>query len=491
MPILASLIGLALAACADLAPGHEPPALPVAATFGDDASPVHPVFPAQSEAARLGWRDYFTDPDLQALIAQALANNRDLRSAVLRIDEARAAYAVRRSEGLPSVNAQASGQRAHVPAALSSVGRAATGDVFQLTAGLSSWELDFWGAVRKRNEAALQSYLASDATRRAATLSLIAQVADSYLALRETDERLDLARRTVASRQESLRITTRRLDVGATSRLNLMQVQTLLTQAQALVAQLAQARDTQAHALTLLVGAPVELARTDAPLDAQAAATPLRAGLPSDLLVNRPDILAAEHQLRANEASVAVARAAYFPRVALTSSVGLASTELGRLFTASNQAWSFAPSISLPLFDGGARDANLQAARARRDQALAAYDKAVQSAFRDVADALSAQRWLGEQLDIAEAALAAQTERARLTQLRFDNGAAAFFDVLDAQRDLLQAQQQRVQSRRALLSNRVALYAALGGGSLTLPDDAAAAPPVRTPTAPQRPVTPP
>ena len=462
----------------------------MAATFGTDASPAHPVFPAQSEAARVGWRDHFTDPALQALIAQALANNRDLRSAVLRAEEARAAYAVRRSEGLPSVNAQASGQRAHVPAALSSVGRAATGDVFQLTAGLSSWELDFWGAVRNRNEAALQSYLASDATRRAATLSLIAQVADSYLALRETDERLDLARRTVVSRQESLRITTRRLEVGSTSRLNLMQVQTLLTQAQALAAQLAQARDTHAHALTLLVGAPVELAHTDAQLDAQASATPLRAGLPSDLLLNRPDILAAEHQLRANEASIAVARAAYFPRVALTSSVGLASTELNRLFTAGTQAWSFTPSISLPLFDGGARNANLQAARARRDQALAAYDMAVQSAFRDVADALSAQRWLGEQLDIAEAALAAQTERARLTQLRYDNGAAAFFDVLDAQRDLLQAQQQRVQSRRALLSNRVALYAALGGGSLTLPDDAAAAPPVRTPAAPQRPVTP-
>ena len=445
----------------------------------------------QLEAARVGWRDYFTDPTLQSLIAQALVNNRDLRSAVLRVEEARAAYAVRRSEGLPSVNAQASGQRAHVPAALSSVGHAATGDVFQLTAGLSSWELDFWGAVRNRNEAALQSYLASDATRRAATLSLIAQVADSYLALRETDERLDLARRMVASRQESLRITTRRLDVGSTSRLNLMQVQTLLTQAQALAAQLAQARDTQAHALTLLVGAPVKLARTDAPLDAQAAATPLRAGLPSDLLLNRPDILAAEHQLRANEASIAVARAAYFPRVTLTSSVGLASNELNRLFTAGTQAWNFTPSISLPLFDGGARDANLQAARARRDQALAAYDKAVQSAFRDVADALSAQSWLSEQLDIAEAALAAQTERARLTQLRYDNGAAAFFDVLDAQRDLLQAQQQRVQSRRALLSNRVELYAALGGGSLTLPDDAAATAPTYTPAAPQRPVTPP
>ncbi len=460
---------LSLVGCADLAQPPSTPVLPVAHTFGPDAEPNAPAA-ALLDAAQLGWREHFTDPSLQAVIAQALDHNRDLRVALARVDEARAVYAVRRSEGLPNVSAQATVQRARVPAALSSVGRPVVGDVVQLSAGLASWELDLWGAVRQRNEAALQSYLATDASQRAATLSLIAQVANSYLALRETDERLALARRTVASRQESLRITTRRLEVGATSRLNWAQVQTLLTQAQALAAQLAQARDAQDHALTLLVGTPVSLPPSDAALDVRLAAAPLRAGLPSDLLRNRPDILAAEHQLRASDASIATARAAYFPRVALTGSAGLASNALDGLFAAGTQAWSFAPAVSLPLFDGGARNANLQAAQARRAAALAAYDKAVQSAFRDVADALSAQRWLTEQLAIADAALAAQSERARLTQLRFDNGAAPFMDVLDAQRELLQAQQQQVQSRRALLSNRVALYAALGGGSLTMPD---------------------
>ncbi len=480
LPAVASLV---LAGCASLAPPYDTPALPVPPQFsadqaGGDAAP--------SDVARVSWRDYFADPALQALIEQALAHNRDLRTAVLRVDEARAAYSIQRSERLPAIGLQGGGERSRVPADLSPLGRSSVGNQFQLSVGLASWEIDFWGAVRNRNDAALQSYLATDEARRAATLLLIAQVADSYLGLRETDERLALARQTVSTREESMRITTRRVEVGATSRLNLTQVQTLLTQAQSLAAQLAQAREAQAHALALLVGAPVELAPTDTPLDPRASAAALRTGLPSDLLFNRPDIVAAEHRLRVSHANIGAARAAFFPRVALTGSLGTASNELDRLFASGTQAWTFAPTLSLPLFDGGAREASLEVARTRRELALAAYDSAVQSAFRDVADALTARRWLNEQLDIAEAALTAQSERARLSQLRFDSGAAAFLDVLDAQRDLLQAQQQLVQSRRALLSNRVAIYAALGGGSQTLPDAVAA---TRTAPVPQGPRT--
>jgi multidrug efflux system outer membrane protein len=291
-------------------------------------------------------------------------------------------------------------------------------------------------------------------------------VANGYLAVHELGERITLAQQTIASRAESLRIFQRRVAVGATSRLNLTQVETLYSQAQALGVQLEQARAAQLQALSLLVGAPVVLPPTLAALDAQTIGVPLRAGLPSDLLLQRPDVLAAEHQLKAAHANIGAARAAFFPRVALTSSWGTASAELDGLFQPGSPAWSFSPSISLPVFDMGRRRNNLDLAETRRSLAVVQYEKAVQAAFRDVADALSAQRWLGEQAAIATRALATQAERARLSQMRFDNGAAAYLEVLDAQRDLLAAQQQWVQTRHALLGSRVSLYAALGGGAL-------------------------
>ena len=452
-----SLTALLGAGCASLAPPYEAPPLPVAAHYEQPSE-------AGTDAASTGWRDYFDEPRLQRLIEQALANNRDLRQATLRVAEARAAAGLQHAERLPTLAAQAGEDRSRVPADLNLTGRPLLGSQYQVGLGLASWELDFWGRVRSLDDAALQNYLASAAARRAASLALIAQVASADLALRELDERLALARQTTASRAETLRIFTRRVEVGATSRLNLTQVQTLYTQAQALGAQLEQARAAQAQALTLLVGTPLEL--PPQPLGEQPLFGALRSGLPAELLLARPDILAAEHQLRAAQANIGAARAAFFPRIALTASLGTASAELGGLFDSGSQAWTFAPRISLPLFDGGRRRLNLSLAEARRDQAIAGYEKAVQAAFRDVNDALSAEHWLAEQLTIAEAALAAQRERARLSQLRFDNGAAAFLEVLDAQRDLLAAEQLRVQVRRALLSSRIGLYAALGGGAL-------------------------
>jgi multidrug efflux system outer membrane protein len=340
------------------------------------------------------------------------------------------------------------------------------GSQYQVGLGMASWELDFWGRVRSLQDAALESYLASDAARRAASIALVAQVANNYLVLRELDERIALARRTITSREESFRIFTRRVEVGSTSRLNLTQVQTLLTQAQALGAQLEQTRAEQLHALALIVGAPVDLVPDQNPLDDHNALGELRPGLPSDLLIQRPDIVAAEHQLKAANANIGAARAAFFPRIALTSSLGTASAELDGLFAAGSLAWAFSPSISLPIFDGGRRHNNLSLAEARRDLAVANYEKTVQIAFRDVSDALSARHWLARQVAIAHTALATQSERARLSQLRYDNGAAAYLDVLDAQRDLLAAEQQLVQTRRALLTSQVSLYTSLGGGSM-------------------------
>lgn len=451
---------LLLAGCASMAPPHEAPALPVAPSYSIEYAQ------AGARAAEIGWRDYFTDPRLQALISLALENNRDLRTAVLRVREARAVHGIQRAEQFPTVGAQAGLDRARVAADLNLTGRPLLGSQYQAGLGLATWEIDFWGRVRSLRDAALEDFLASEASRRAFTVGLIAQVADGDFTLRELDERLALARRTIASREETLRIVSRRVDVGSASRLTLTQVQTLLTQAQALGAQLEQARGAQLHALTLLVGVPVDLPPTHGLLDEQHALRELSPGLPSELLIQRPDIVAAEHQLRAANANIGAARAAFFPRVALTGSLGSGSAELDGLFASGSQAWTFSPSISLPLFDAGRRRNSLSLAEARRDLAVARYEKTVQGAFRDVSDALSARRWLTEQVAIARAALGVQLERARLSQLRYDSGAAAFLEVLDAQRDLLSAEQQLVQTRRALLSGRVSLYAALGGGSL-------------------------
>jgi multidrug efflux system outer membrane protein len=331
--------------------------------------------------------------------------------------------------------------------------------------GLAAWELDFWGRVRNLKDAALETYLATDEARRAFAVSLVGEVAVGYLALRELDERIALARQTIASREESLRIFKRRFEVGAIAKMDLVQVEVLLQQAQTLAAQLEQGRAVQAHALTLLVGSPLPPLPENTGLGDDAVARELRVGLPSDLLLQRPDIVAAEHQLRAAQANIGAARAAFFPRITLTGSAGTASAELNGLFDSGSRAWNFMPSLSLPIFDAGRNRANLDLAEVRRDLAVTNYEKTVQAAFRDVSDALSARHWLTEQVRIAQATLAAQTERARLSQLRYDNGSAPYFEVLDAQRELLTAEQQLVQTRRALLSSRVSLYAALGGGS--------------------------
>lgn len=457
------VLAAVVAGCTSMAPGYQRPALPVPPAYPDDA--LLDQAAGTQRAAELGWREHFADPRLVQMIEQALTNNRDLRTAVLRVQEARASHGIQRAERLPVIGANGSANRARLPASVGTTGQAVTASQYQVMLGTNAWEIDFWGRVKSLQDAALETYLASDASRRALTVSLVAQVADGYLTLRELDERLVLAHRSMASQAESLRIFTRRVEVGATSRFDLTQVRSLAAQARALGAQLAQQRAAQAHALAQLIGGPVDLAPAVTPLEDKAVMPALAIGLPSDLLVDRPDILAAEHRLRAANANIGAARAAFFPRIALTANAGVIGLQLGGLFDADSRAWTFAPSISLPIFDGGARRGSLDLAEVRRDIAVADYEKTVQLAFRDVADALSDRQWLAEQVSIGQEALDAQTERARLAKLRYDNGATAFLDVLDAQRDLLEAEQSLVQIRRTLLSSRVALYAALGGGA--------------------------
>lgn len=451
-----------LSGCLSLAPEHQRGPLPVPEHYPQTGTAAGVSAPA---AAAIDWQSFYADPALRTLIATALDNNRDLRLAVLRVEEARAAYGIQRADQFPSIGAAADATRQRTPGDLNLTGQPLTSSQYQVGVGMASWELDFWGRVRNLKDAALENYLASDAARQAATLSLIAQVADSYLQLREFDERLELTRATIASREESLRIFRRRFEVGAISKLDLTQVETLWQQAKALGAQLEQTRAAQLQALQQLVGAPIDLPESRQAMSDDALMRELPAGLPADLLTNRPDIVAAEHQLKAGNANIGAARAAYFPRITLTGAFGTASSELDGLFSGGSRAWNFAPSIDLPIFDAGRRQSNLELARARQQQAVAQYEKTIQTAFREVADALSARHWLAEQVRVLRATVDAQAERERLARLRYNHGASPFLEVLDAQRDLLEAQQQWVRTRRALLSSQVALYAALGGGT--------------------------
>ncbi|MBY0242977.1 MAG: efflux transporter outer membrane subunit [Burkholderiaceae bacterium] len=459
----AALAVATLAGCANLAPAYQRPALPVPGHYAmaPDAAAVAP--PAD-------WRAYFTDARLQALIEQALAHNGDLRIAVSRVAQARAAYGIEAAAQTPTVALQASAERGRVPADLNLTRHPLQARQYQAGVALASWELDFWGRVRNLGDAALANYLATDAARQAAQLALIGQVALTYLDLCDSAERIALARRTLASRQQSYDMAARRTRVGSASPLQLTQVETLLIQARALLLQLQQEHAARQHALALLVGAPVDADTGEGREAGAGATTPLAVpapGLPSDLLARRPDIAAAEQRLLAAHANIGVARAAFFPRITLTGALGSASAQLDGLFDPGSRAWTFAPSIALPLFDAGRRRDQLALAEARRDEALASYDKTVQSAFRDVADALSAHHWLAAQRQVADDAVRVQRQRAHLSQLRFDSGASSYLDVLDAQRDLLSAEQQQVRARHAVQAARVSLYLALGGGATT------------------------
>lgn len=447
---------LLLGGCAPGTPSlaqPDPGVLPGQWPSDSHATPVTAALP--------DWQQWVQDPTLAQLQTQALAHNRDLRLALLRVEEARAVHGLQRADRFPTVAVGSSHVRARVPGDLNVSGRPVTGSDHEVFVGLNSWELDLWGRVRSLDEAALQQYLASAAGARAAQLTLLGQVARSYLALRETDERLHLARSTLDTRAETQRIFTRRHEVGSTSKYALTQVQSLYNQAHALVVQLQQERAQLVHALAQLTGQDVA-ALPDLPPGA-AILGEVPAGLPSQLLQARPDIVAAEHQLQAAHAQVAAARAAFFPRIALTGSFGTASAQLDGLFDSGSKAWTFAPSISLPILDGGRRHANLDLATVRQHSAVASYERSVQTAFREVADALSARHFLAQQLRVQQDNLQVLQERNRLAQLRYDNGASPYLDVLDAQRELLGAAQQAVQVAYALQAAQVSLYTALGG----------------------------
>jgi multidrug efflux system outer membrane protein len=467
-PGVACAASLVIYACS-LAPRHTRPEAPIAPTYpvayaGDTA--------AGTAAHQLAWEDFFADPRLAVLVRRALENNRDLRIAVSQVEEARARYRIQRAEQLPTLGVSGDASRNRVgPTALSSSGSNASlsealrYERYFAGAAVSSFELDFWGRVRNLSAAARAEYLATVEAARSFRLSLIREVANAYLTALEVRERLDLAEATVQSRRDGLRIAKRRLDAGVTSALDYSQAETLLTQAEIELAALKLSLAQSENLLTTLVGAPL----TDdlpppVPLSEQGRLETLAAGLPSELLTARPDIIAAEARLRAARANIGAARAAFLPSITLTGSYGYASSELDDLFGENSLTWSYGPTITLPLFDFGRRRANLDIAKAREIQAIADYERTIQDSFREVADALAGRKFLAEQVDAQQRATFAQRRLAELARTRYREGVVGYLEVLDAERNLFAAEQALLQVRRAEVTNLVTLYVALGGG---------------------------
>jgi multidrug efflux system outer membrane protein len=437
-----------------LAPTYERPAAPVAASYPTETEQT------EDNAAAIGWRNFFPDARLRMLIDTALDNNRDLRIAALRIEEAHAQYNIQSADLLPTVNASASGSRGR-----SFInGTAVTGASYQVGLGLTAFELDFFGRVRSLKDAALAQYLATGEAHQASRISLIAEVAKAYLAERAFSEQYDLAKQTLEGRETGYKLAKQRFDVGASSALDLRQNETLVQSARVALATLSRQRAQAANALTLLVGKPL----TDLPaaqtLSEQDIVADIPAGLPSDLLARRPDIRAAEQRLQAANANIGAARAAFFPRISLTAGIGTASNQLSGLFDAGTRTWSFVPQLVLPIFDAGRNSATLSLTKVRKNIAVADYEKSIQVAFREVADALAARATLDDQIEAQRAVQDAQAERLKLSQQRYENGVSSSLDVLDAQRELFSAQQSLIQARLLRLTNAVDLYRALGGG---------------------------
>lgn len=458
--ILAAASAFALSSCS-LAPRYERPAPPVAPAWqGPPDAPAGETAPAD-----LGWREVLGDPRLQAIVGLALENNRDLRVAVLNVELTRAQYRIQRAEQLPALAATAGSTTQRVPADLSSTGQAATGTAWSVGAGVSAFELDLFGRVRSLSAAALEQYLSTEEARRSAHLSLVAAVATQYLAARALEDQVALARRTLETVESSLTLTRRNYEGGRTSELDLRTAEAQVETARFNLSSAAQQRAQAQNALVLLVGQPLpQDLPAPLPLDAQAIVAELPAGIPSEVLARRPDILAAEHALRSANASIGAARAAFFPSISLTAFGGTSSADLSGLFGGGSATWSFSPRLNLPLFKGGALRASLDVAEVRKSIEVARYERAIQVGFREVADALVARAELERQLEAERARVAAEERRYQLSDLRYRKGVDSYLTLLTAQRDLFTAQQQLIQSRLARLSNLVELYRALGGG---------------------------
>jgi len=462
---LAMLLCTGLSAC-DLAPTYQAPDAAIPDRYADPDPAAAPGAAAQT----LSWQHFFGDEQLKFLLARGLAFNQDLAAAVARIEQARAFYRIEQANRLPAVDAGAGAGRSQAPLSsldpvFSDSRRTIQFNQYNVQVGISAFELDFWGRVRNLSEAARHQYLATVEGKRAFRLSLIANIAATYYAARAGEEGVELARRTIQTRSYALRVAKDRLDAGVTSLVDYEQAAILLTQAQTQLAELRRTTAEHWNQLWVLVGGKVEAAMPMArPIESAGQFENLDAGLPSFLLALRPDIRRAEDMLRSANANIGVARAAFFPRIALTGTYGYASPELSELLSSPSEIWTVGATLGLPIFDWGRRRAGLDLARAQRDEMVANYQKTVQTAFSEVATALERRARYREQLAAQAVAVRSQRRLAETADLRYQNGISIYLEVMDARRGLFDAEQRMLLLRAAQLQNGVSLYAALGGG---------------------------
>jgi outer membrane protein, multidrug efflux system len=470
--LMAAAVALFAAGCT-MAPKYQRPAAPVDQTF-----PTGGIYDRQPEAASsasngrtadakaavdIGWRDFFADARLQQIVALALKNNRDLRVSMLNVVSARAQYQITRASLMPTLDAVASQTKQRTPKDLSFFNQTVSN---QYSVGVNaSWEIDFFGRIQSLKDQALEQYFALAETRKAAEISLVSQVADQYLIMLSDDDQLTVTRNTLKTADESYRITKLQFDNGNGTELDVRQAEGVVLQADANLQAQMRARAQDENALVLLVGEPLP---ADLPpgrkLDSQNLLSDIPAGLPSDLLTRRPDIVSAEHSLLAANANIGAARAAFFPKVSLTGSFGTLSPSLGGLFKPGSTGWSFAPQISLPIFEGGTNIANLDLAQVQKRIEIANYEKAIQTAFREVADGLAARGTFDDQIKSLERFVNSQSRRLELSEMRYRNGVDPYLVVLTAQNDLYTAQQLLITARLQRATNLVNLYQFLGGG---------------------------
>ncbi len=463
--LLLLLVGitLVLGGCT-LAPEYTRPASPVPEDWPRGAAYQETkTASGVSTASELKWQEFFTDEKLQKIITTALKNNRDLRLAALNVERARALYRIQRAELLPTVNAVGSGSKQRVPADLSTTGNAMTAEQYSVNLGIISWEIDFFGRIRSLKDRALEEYLATDQARRSAQILLVSAVANTYLSLAADRENLKLAESTLETQQAAYNLIRRRCDVGLASELDLRRAQSQMDIARGDAARNTRLVAQDENALTLLIGSSAPSELIPSALDSVSPPREISPGKPSETLLLRPDILAAEHRLKASNANIGAARAAFFPRISLTTAIGTASADLSGLFKSGQETWSFAPQITMPIFDARTWSA-YDATKVEREIALAQYENAIQNAFREVADALAVRGTVDQQIAAQQSLVNAVAETYRLSNARYTKGIDSYLGVLDAQRSLYGAQQGLISLRLARFTNRVNLYKVLGGG---------------------------
>ncbi|HET6490095.1 MAG TPA: efflux transporter outer membrane subunit [Syntrophales bacterium] len=461
--LLLGLIVAFLGGCT-LAPTYTRPEAPVPAAWpGGPAAGPQAVKPGEA-AADTPWRDFFVDERLRQVIDLALANNRDLRVAALNVQRTQALYRIQRAELLPSVNAGATFSKERVPGIISQNNQPATVELYNVNLGISSWELDLFGRIRGLKDAALEQYLATEQARASAQISLVSEVANTYLTLAADRENLKLAQSTLETQRSTYEMIRRRAEVGTSSDLDLREAQTRVDAARVDIARYTSQVALDENALTLLVGSPVPPGLLPVELGEVAPLRDFTPGLPSEVLQRRPDIIQAEHQLKATHANIGAARAAFFPRITLTTSIGTTSGQLSGLFMSGSETWAFVPQITVPIFDARTWAA-YDVTKVDREIALAQYEKAIQTGFREVSDALAQRATLGDQLQAQQSLVDASSESYRLSDARYTRGIDSYLRVLDAQRSLYGAQQGLISIRLARLTNLVTLYKVLGGGA--------------------------